>query len=80
MSVLQDMGLAIWPWLKRVIPFHLSSGEQPVFDRNFLQHEEASSVLRILPESTQPSLLEVELVPPALERTPNRLQNLCRSC
>ena len=58
------------------IPFTYQAGNSQSLTEIFSSIEEASSVQESLPESTQPSLLEVELVPPVLERTPELVQEL----
>jgi len=58
------------------IPFTYQVGNSQSLTEIFSSSEEASSVQESFPESTQPSLLEVELVPPVLERTPELVQEL----
>lgn len=58
------------------IPFTYQAGNSQSLTEIFSSIEEASSVQESFPESTQPSLLEVELVPPVLERTPEQAPEL----
>lgn len=58
------------------IPFTYQAGGSQSLTDMFSTSEEANSVRESFPESTQPSLLEVERVPPALELTPDEAPEL----